>query len=86
MRKVKTRNYYSGSKYNKRQRIPKGHSKMDNPEKFETQGTQDEGKQNKQHNIICVGHHYRQTNRNNINKTQSTGDKDEQNIALMRNT
>ena len=27
---------------NKRQRIPKGQSKMDNPEKLATQGTQDE--------------------------------------------
>ena len=31
----------------KRQRIPKGKSKMDNPEKLATQGTQDEEKQNK---------------------------------------
>ena len=29
---------------NKRQRIPKGQSKMDNPEKLATQGTQDEDK------------------------------------------
>ena len=26
-------------------------------------------KQKKQHNTICVGHHYTQTNTNNINKT-----------------
>ena len=32
---------------NKRQRIPKGQSKMDNPENLATQGTQDEDKQNK---------------------------------------
>ena len=32
---------------NKRQRIPKGQSKLDNPEKPTTQGTQDEDKQNK---------------------------------------
>ena len=31
----------------KRQRIPKGQSEMDNPEKLATQGTQDEEKQNK---------------------------------------
>ena len=30
----------------KRQRIPKEQSKMDNPEKLATQGTQDEEKQN----------------------------------------
>ena len=29
----------------KRQRIPKGHSNMDNPEKLATQGTQDKDKQ-----------------------------------------
>ena len=32
---------------NKGQRKPKGQSKMDNPEKSATQGTQDEDKQNK---------------------------------------
>ena len=32
---------------NKRQRIPMGQSKMDNPEKLATKGTQDEEKQNK---------------------------------------
>ena len=32
---------------NKRQRIQKGQSKMDNQEKLATQGTQDEEKQNK---------------------------------------
>ena len=42
---------------------------MDNPEKLATQGTQDEEKQNKKHNTIFVGHHYTQTNTNNVNKT-----------------
>jgi hypothetical protein len=32
---------------NKRYRIPNGKSKLDNPEKLETQGTQDDEKQNK---------------------------------------
>ena len=32
---------------NKRYRIPKEQSKMDNPHKLATQGTQDEEKQNK---------------------------------------
>ena len=32
---------------NKSQRIPKGQSKMDTPEKLATQGTQEEDKQNK---------------------------------------
>ena len=40
------------------QRIPKGQSKMDNPEKQTTQGTPYEEKQN----TICVGHHSAQTN------------------------
>jgi hypothetical protein len=34
---------------------------MDNPEKLTTQVTQ-------KHNTICVGHHYMQTNTNNIKK------------------
>ena len=31
--------------------------------------TQDEDKQNKKHNAMCVGQHYTQTNTNNVNKT-----------------
>jgi len=54
---------------NKRKRIPKGQSKMDNPEKLAQYGTQDEEKQNKKQNTICVGHHSTQTNTNNVNKT-----------------
>jgi hypothetical protein len=38
-----------------------GQSKMDNPEKLTTY---DEEK----HNTICVGHHYMQTNTNNVIK------------------
>ena len=41
------------------------------------------------HNTLCVGNHYMQTNRNNLNKTwallQTTGGKDEPCIAFMRN-
>ena len=40
-------------------------NQRDNPEKLATLGTQDEDKQNKKHNTICVGHHYMQTNANN---------------------
>ena len=54
---------------NNRQRIPKGQSKIDNPEKLATQGTQDEEKQNKKHNKIYVGHHYIQANTNNVETT-----------------
>ena len=37
---------------NKRQRIPKGQSELDNPEKLVTYGTQDDEKQNTtQHNV-----------------------------------
>jgi hypothetical protein len=42
---------------------------MNNPEKPATLGTQDEEKQNKKHNTLCVGYHYTQTNTNNVNKT-----------------
>ena len=44
---------------------------MDNPEKLATLGAQDEDKQNKKHNTICVGHHYSQASRNNLNKTSA---------------
>jgi hypothetical protein len=41
------------------------------------------------HNTICVGHRYAQTNTNNVNKTctliQTTGGKDEPNIFLCGN-
>ena len=50
---------------NKRQRISKGQSKKDNPEKLATRQRQTKQK----HNTICVGHHYTQTNTNNVNKT-----------------
>jgi len=45
-----------------------GQTKMDNPEKLATHVTQDEEKQNKKHNTICGGHHYTQTNTNNVRK------------------
>jgi hypothetical protein len=53
-------NQREGTILNKRQRILKGQSKMDNPEKLETLGKQDtRRRQTKQkHNTICVGHHY----------------------------
>ena len=52
--------------------------------------TQDEDitKKTTTHKTICVGHHYTQTNTNNVNKVcallQTTGDKDEPNIVIMR--
>jgi hypothetical protein len=51
---------------------------MDNAEKLATLGTQDtrrrqkkkkKKKPKKPHKTICVGHHYTQTNTNNVNKT-----------------
>ena len=58
---------------------------MNNPEKLETQGTQEE---EKKHNIICVGHHYVQTHTINVNKTwallQTSGGKDEPKFVFMR--
>jgi hypothetical protein len=41
---------------------------MDNPEKLATYGTQDKEINKQNHNGICVGHHYAQTNTNNVNK------------------
>jgi len=50
---------------------------MRNPEKLETYGTQDENKTKQKHNTMGIGHHYAQTNKNNVNKTwahlQTTG-------------
>ena len=41
-------------------------------------------KTKQKHNTICIGHHYAQTNANNVNKTgallQTTEGKDESNI------
>ena len=39
------------------------------PEKLATLGTQDQETQNKKNSTIFVGHHYVQTNTNNVNKT-----------------
>jgi hypothetical protein len=64
---------------------------MNNSEKLTTLGTQyTKRRQTKQkHNTIRVGHHYTQTNTNNINKTPAllqTGGKDKPNIVCMRIT
>ena len=40
-------------------------SRIDNPEKLTT----DDENQNKNTTPLCVGHHYVQTNTNNVNKT-----------------
>ena len=50
-------------------RKPKGHSSIYNPEKLATLNSQDDDKQNKTHNTICVGKHHLQTNTNNVYKT-----------------
>jgi len=44
---------------------------MDNPEKLASLVTKDtrRGQTKQKTNTICVGHHYTQTNTNNINKT-----------------
>ena len=66
----------------------KGQSRIDNSERLATLGTQDEDKQNKKHNTICILHHYEQTNTNNVNKTwallqTTTGGKDEIYVLLL---
>ena len=58
------------SKLNKRERIPKWQSKMDNPEKLANRVHKTKKKKTKyKHNTICVGHNYTQTNTNDVNKT-----------------
>ena len=55
---------------NKRQRIPKGQSKMETPNKLATQGREYK-KQNKtkiKHSTICIEHHYTQATTNIVNK------------------
>jgi len=67
---------------------------MHNPEKLATLSTQkkqdEDKKRNKKHNTTCVGHHYSQTNTNNVNKTralmQTIGGKDEPNIPSQHGT
>ena len=46
---------------------------MDNPEKLATLSTQDTRRKQKPHHIMCVRHHYAQTNTNNITKTWPMG-------------
>ena len=57
----------NGRSLNKHQRIPKGQSKIDNPEKLATLDT----KQKQKHNTIFVGDHYAQSNTDNVYKTWS---------------
>ena len=53
---------------NKRQRISKRQSRINNPEKMATKDTG--RRQTKQkYNTICVGYHNTQANTNNVNKT-----------------
>jgi hypothetical protein len=58
---------------------------MDNPTKLATYSTQDTRRRqtNQQHNTICIGHRYAQTNTNNVNRT--TGGKDELTSFLCGN-
>jgi hypothetical protein len=42
------------------------------------------GKSKQKHNTICVGHHCAQTKTDNVNKTRTTGGKDEPNIIFIR--
>ena len=64
---------------------------MDNSEKLATyRVNRKEKNQDKNKTQYAFGHHYAQTNTNNVNKTrvllQTTGGKDESNIVFMRNS
>ena len=66
-------------------------TRMDNPERLATLGTLNTRRQTKQkQKTQYAGHHYTETNTNNIIKTwvllQTTGGKDEPNIVFMRKT
>jgi len=60
---------------------------MDNPEKLDRKGYSRRGQTNRKHNTICVGHHYTQTNTNNVNKTwtllQTIGSKEKPNPEVL---
>jgi hypothetical protein len=61
---------------------------MDNPEKTGNIGYTRRRKTKQNHNPICVGHHYKQTNTNDVNNTRVLlpGCNDEPNIVFMRNS
>jgi hypothetical protein len=66
----KTKGQTTNDKSRENQR---GNQRMTNPGKLATLGTQDtrqKQKKIKNHNTICAGHHYKQTNTNNVNKTR----------------
>jgi len=52
----------------KRQRIPKERSKMDTQRNWQHRVHKTQDKQNKKHNTICVGHHYKQTHTHSVKK------------------
>ena len=56
---LNTKNQIKSNHINKRKRMPKGKSNIDNPEKLATQ-VKDEEKQSKDTTQLCVGHHYTQ--------------------------
>jgi hypothetical protein len=60
---------------------------MDNPEKPGNTVYTRRRKTKQKYNTICVGHHYTQSNTNNVNKTwallQTSGGKDEPNIIYL---
>ena len=72
-------------KVGQKMRMPKGQSKMDNPEKQQQDTRWRQTKQS--HNIICVGHHRMQISTNNVNDTwallQTTGGNNEPNSVCV---
>ena len=59
-----------------------GNKKWTNPEKLETQGTQDEEKQQKHNTIFCQIPIY--ASKHKYDMSPPTGGKDESNIVFMR--
>ena len=91
--KSASRWFFAQFKFNLKETLENIEGAIKNGQSVETDNivnTRHKTKTNKtktQHN--CVGHHFTQTNTNNVNKTwvllQTIGGKDEQNIVFYRN-
>ena len=61
---------------------------MDNPEKLQHRVQKTKKNKTKTQHVVCVAHHYTQTNKNKVNRKwillKTTGGKDEPSIVFMR--